>query len=446
MQPFSGFDIVEVEAESYSAYLMEEVILMLRKGSTKLVAVIIAVVVIVAGYAVHTSPRAFAQLSVQINPEILLTLDRNHRVLKAEFKGVEDYPALADLALVNVTADEALASIATALSALNLLQGNREVMIVVVPARGVTAEQIAPLASSAEKSIRTHLQGLPTQVPVAAALLGTELYEAFNRRAIPLASFSRFLRDGLTEAHLAAIVALQTELALDATLFAKEFRSIVKSFMDLHEVSADEKAALDLLKVALQADPSLQSVYHTASALADMTEAGIAPLHTKALLALRQNLDPKVFRQESSSLASALIDMYEVGIKPEIGLATIAAAIKADPSLEELDTITSALVDLIERGIPVEEAVLQLNAAMVADPTLQNLDSLLGLTDDRGRGQGRGDHEDRARDNKKDAADDQEDEDEDEDEQEKERYEDKDEDEQEGQGKKNKPRGKKTGN
>ncbi|MBT9152288.1 MAG: hypothetical protein DDT35_00502 [Firmicutes bacterium] len=415
---------------------------MLRKDRTKLVAVVIAVVVLAAGYAVHTSPRAFAQLSVQINPEIVLTLDRNHRVLKAEFKGVEGHQALADLALVNLTADAALAKIATTLSTLNLLQAGREVMIVVIPARGVTTEQVAPLALSAEKSLKTHMKSLPTQVPVAQAFVGTELYAALSRRAIPLASFSRFLRDGLTEANLAAIVALQTELALDASLFAKEFRSIVKSFMDLREVSADEKGALDLLKVALQADPSLQSVYHTASALADMTEAGIAPLHAKALLALRQNLDPIVFRKEVDSLTSAFIDMYEVGINPTIGLATIAAAIKADPLLEELDTITSALVDLIERGIPVEEAVLQLNAAMVADPTLQNLDDLLGLENDRGRGKGKRDQDDKSRDNKKDAADDQEDEDE----QEKERYEDTDEDEQEGQGKRNAPRGKKTGN
>jgi len=393
---------------------------MLKSLPTKLTALVLAIAVLFAGYTFYFSPRAFAQLTVQVNPEIVLTLDQQQNVLASTVKGLDEHPALGDLALVNLPVGEALDKINAALTALGLLTPEREVLIVVNPLGGTSVEQVQGIATAAAAKLKTHFEKQTTVAPpVTSVLVSTPLTEAAQRLTIPLSSFARFLRKGVTEANLIAIMGLQDGLKLDAETFALEFNKVVKSFADMREAGISEALALTLLTESIQLDGTLKNVYHIVSSVIDMHDVGIAPSDISAALKLHAGLEltPAVFRREADSLTSSLIDMHEAGISSAIALSTLQAAILADPSLKGVDTIVSALIDLVDEGTSAEAALASINTAIITDPSLKNLDGLLGLSPGRGRSD---DRDDRGRDKddkpgKGDADDDEADDDDDDD-------------------------------
>jgi len=369
---------------------------MLKSLPTKLTALVLAIAVVFAGYTFYVSPRAFAQLTVQVNPEIVLTLDQQQNVLAAKIKGLDEHPALGELSLVNLPVGKALDSINTALTTLGLLTPEREVLIVVNPVGSASADQVQGIATAAAAKLETHLEKQTTVAPaVTSVLVSTPLTEAAQQLTIPLSSFARFLRKGVTEANLIAIMGLQDGLKLDPETFSLEFNKVVKSFADMREAGISEALALTLLTESIQLDSTLKNVYHIASSVIDMHDAGLAPSDISAALKLHAGLEltPAVFRREADSLTSSLIDMHEAGISSTIALSTLQAAILADPSLKGVDTIVSALIDLVEEGTPAAAALASINTAITTDPSLKNIETLLGLSPGRGRSDDRDDKE-----------------------------------------------------
>ena len=425
---------------------------MLNSLTAKLTALTLVVALLFAGYTTYSAPRAFAELTVQVNPEIVLTLDQHQNILAARFVGLEAHPSLGDLALVNLPVGAALDKVNAALTVLGLLTPDREVLIVVNPVGGASSEAVQGIAAAAEAKLKTHLEQQTTLPPaVASVLVSTPLTEVAQRLGVPLSSFARFLRKGVTEANLTAIMALQEGLELNAAAFAQEFIKVVKSFADMREAGLPEATALALLSESLQLDGALQNVYHLVSGLIDMHEVGLTPSDMSAALKLHRDLklSPSLLRRESDSLFSSLIDMHEVGIPSAVALSTLQAAMLADPSLEEMDTIVSALIDLVDEGATAEAALASINTAISADPSLKNIDSLLGLHPGRGRSD---DDDDKTNENKgqgrrdkDDKSDDSDEDEEDKDDQDKDDN-DKDKDDDDKSDNKNEPKGRGRGN
>jgi len=435
---------------------------LLKSRAAKLTALTLVAALLFAGYTTYSAPRAFAELTVQVNPEIVLTLDQHQKVLAARFTGLLAHPTLGDLALVNLSVGEALDKVNAALTVLGLLTPDREVLIVVNPVGGANSEKVQGIAAAAEEKLKTHLKQQANLPPaVTSVLVSTPLTEVAQQLSIPLSSFARFLRKGVTEANLTAIMALQDGLKLDAAAFAQEFNKVVKSFADMREAGLPEDTALALLSESLQLDGALKNVYHLVSGLIDMHEAGLSPSDMSAALELHRDLklSPSLLRRESDSLFSSLIDMHEVGVPSAVALSTLQAAMLADPSLKEIDTIVSALIDLVDKGATAEVALASINTAISADPTLKNLDGMLGLSPGRGRsdddddknnenkGQGRRDKDDKSDDNDEDEEDQDDQDDQDKDDNDDERDDkDKDKDDDDKSDNKNLPKGRGRGN
>jgi len=369
---------------------------MLKTLPKKLTALVLAIAVLFAGYTFYFSPRAFAQLTLQVNPEIVLTLSRQQTVLAATIKNLDDQPALTDLVLVGLPVGEALDKINATLTTLGFLTPEREVLIVVNPLGSASADEVQGIATAAAAKLNAHLGQQPTTPPAVTSVLVTApLTEAAQTLTIPLSSFARFLRKGVTEANLIALMGLQDGLNLDTETFSQEFNKVVKSFADMREAGISEALALTLLTESMRLDSTLKNVYHIASSVIDMHEAGLAPNDISAALQLHRGLEltPAVFRRESDSLISSLIDMHEAGIPSATALSTLSAAISADPSLKGVDTIVSALIDLVDEGTPAAAALLSIKAAIADDPSLKDMENLLGLSPGRGRSDDKDDQE-----------------------------------------------------
>ena len=183
-----------------------------------------------------------------------------------------------------------------------------------------------------------------SEVAIQALNLGNELgidpalfKEEFGTIA---ASLIDMTETGITEENALAI--LRSGLAADMTL--EELTTITAARIDLHEAGASQDNIMAIFKlmeaqIAAGVDRALllEEITTITAAKIDMLDAGIPA--DIALNALKTALAADPTLEELTTITAAMIDLIEAGLSKQEALLRIQDAIAADPTLENFDDL-----------------------------------------------------------------------------------------------------------
>ncbi|MBT9162822.1 MAG: hypothetical protein DDT27_01387 [Dehalococcoidia bacterium] len=313
---------------------------------------------------------AVANLAMQVNPALQLSLDREHKVIGVEGLDEDGKALLAQLDVQNKELRQALQEIIDVLMDGGFLTPEVRVVIVLHPIDVRVEEDLPHLSAIAHQAVTGRLVEIGVQIKVVSQVITEDLYENAIEEGLLPADYIDLIEAGVSADSIKSIIGLGKELHIEQELFLEEFDTTASAMIDMVEAGITEEAAVALLKAALKADPSLEEVTTITAGIVDMHEAGLNPEQVLALLALHKELAdlgiaiaPETFLEEFSTIVAAMIDMTDAGITEADAMAMIREALKADPSLEEVTTITAGIVDMHEAELTPEYslAVLRLH-------------------------------------------------------------------------------------
>jgi hypothetical protein len=318
------------------------------------------VLALVSQFALQPVEAAFVTL--EVNPSVEIGVDRRGLVVSAQ--GLDE-AGKALLAAVRWTSlrqrpfDEVLASLTDRLIAENrVAPGGR----VVVTVRAVSGEPaVQDISAQARKTVDRVLANAGVQAATVGTVVSNELYQAAARLKFSPADYYELAALGLKDATVVKVLALAGELGIDTQVFIDEMDTVAGALADLKAAGFTEEQALQAVRAALAADPTLEESSTIVAGVIDLYEDGVPLEQVMAILALQHDLalklEPGVFLEEVTTLMAALADLYEANITGEAALALMRAAIVADPTLEESSTIVAGVIDLYEDGVPLEQVM-----------------------------------------------------------------------------------------
>jgi len=335
-------------------------------GKMKLLVPVLVIALLAASFLFSYRARpAFAHITLEVNPNLTLTVDARNRVLAVELGEGKAQELFGETDFRHMPLEAALRQIAAKMAAAGLLTPERRVLLTAHAATGTTPEQLAPLMKRAQAVIDVHIKETAAAMPVATAIVSAPLSEAARKLGVLPSVYAELISGGITTETLVALFGRLTSEGITAKNFRKEIRDIAESLLDMREEGIGEATALQVLEMAIKADPALREV---------------------------------------TTIAYDFLDLIEAGFTPGTALTAISRAIAADPTLREHSTIVAVLTELMEEGLSDTEALAKLEQAITADPTLRSLDDLVEKSPPgtRGRALGRNKDKDRAAENKDD--------------------------------------------
>jgi tetratricopeptide (TPR) repeat protein len=180
--------------------------------------------------------------------------------------------------------------------------------------------------------------GIEAAWGVAAAIESTLLQEEISTIAAA--------KKDMEEAGIAkeaALAMLEAALTADPTL--EELTTITAAMIDLHQAGATPDDIMGLLRLleeqvaaGMERTLLLEEISTIAAAKVDLLEAEMPAATALAVLRMALQADPTL--EELTTITAAIIDLVvDEGLSAEEALARIQAAIEADPTLENLDDL-----------------------------------------------------------------------------------------------------------
>jgi len=329
-------------------------------GKMKLLVPVLVIALLATSFLWSYRARpAFAHITLEVNPNLTLTVDARNRVLAVELGEGKAQELFADTDFRHMPLEVALRQIAAKIEAAGLLTPERRVLLTAHAATGTTPEQLAPLMKKAQAVIDVHIKETAAAVPVETAIVSAPLSAAAKKLGVLPSVYAELISGGIANETLVALFGQLTGEGITAKNFRKEIHDIAESLLDMREEGISEATALQVLAKAIKADPALREV---------------------------------------TTIAYDFLDLIEAGFAPETALAAISRAIAADPTLREHSTIIAVLTELKEDGLSDTDALAKLAQAITSDPTLRSLDDLVEKAPPgtRGRALGRNKDKDRA--------------------------------------------------
>ena len=337
------------------------------------VLVMLAIIAVVAAHSIFSASetKAFAFITVEVNPNLTLTIDLNEKVVAVDLTNAEARQVFAEHSLIGKNIDDAFKIIAERLDVSGFLSDDEKISFIVQPAKGVEKEAVSGVSERILVILKTELETRKVQPTVEIVILDKAASAVVQApQVLPIQN-----DDDTTIKSLANPSTVNID---DPATWNRIIRDANK---DLLAAGFTEVEAIDVLKKASLVNPIPLETYEIASGFVDMKDVGIPYALSKRIFDLGQGLDVNVFRREISTLISDLIDMHEVGISAETGLKALVVAIGADRSLREVSTIASGIIDLKASGVSEAELIARATQAIKTDPTLRNFDDLLGIRD-----------------------------------------------------------------
>lgn len=250
-----------------------------------------------------TAPQAVANLMMQVNPALTMTLSARNTILGAEGLDEQGKSLLVNLDLTGKTVQEALRIIVGALHESGLLENERRISIALHPVGDRLGEaELSALTDTVSKQLDSYLTEQNLPVKVTNIVLSENLAAAVSSAGLLPGDYTELVAV-LGSAAAVQLLNLQQELGLDQTLFREKFDTISDSLIELTQAGMTAEAALVVLKTTLALDPKLERL---------------------------------------TAITEAVIDLMQEGLSKEEALAAIQAAIKSDPTLRELDDLPEA--------------------------------------------------------------------------------------------------------
>jgi hypothetical protein len=351
----------------------------LRRRRWGIIVTAAALVLVLAFAAYHLflpDPRAMAYLTMQVNPALQLSLDREHKVIGV--KGVDEggKALVAQLGIIkNMELPQALREITDVLMDGGFLRPEVRIVVVLHPIDEREEENLPGLSAIAHQAVTARLVEIGVQIKVISQVISEDLYDtAFDEGLLP-ADFVDLIEAGVSENTIKSIIGLGKELGIEQELFLEEFDTIASAVEDMDEAGITANATTELIREAMRVDPSLEEVATITAAMIDLHEAGATQENIMAVFRLVEgqiaaNITTRaLLLEEFTTITAAKIDMIEAGITTAANASAILeGAMRVDPSLEEVATITAAMIDLHEAGATQENimAVFRLVEGQIA--------------------------------------------------------------------------------
>jgi hypothetical protein len=349
-----------------------------------IIGLFVMLILAVGMYMIFFAPKDVANLTLQVNPAINLTLDKRNTVIKVEGLDANGELLLEELVVTGKEVSEALRVITEALQRAGFLGEGRRILIALSPIEDrIEQAELAALTGVINQALREYVVEVGLAVEITTVVFTAELADAVRVAGLFPADYVDFVIEAGSPLALQT-VALQKELGVDPTLFKEEFGTITSAMIDMMDAGITPDNSLAILRGSLVADPTLEELTTITAAMIDLHEVGATQESIMAVFTLMEEqlvagVERTLLLEEFTTITAAKADMLEAGIPAETALPALRAALGADPTLEELTTITTAMIDLVEEGLAKEEALARIQAAIEADPTLQNFDKLIEL-------------------------------------------------------------------
>ncbi|HSW35869.1 MAG TPA: hypothetical protein VLH18_04615 [Candidatus Limnocylindrales bacterium] len=353
---------------------------MLLKKAKIVIPVVVLSLLLLGCQAAVPTPPAFAYITLEVNPILMLTIDADKNVIGVELRGEQARRVFDGIELSNMTLEQAFGVIAGRLNDAGFLNPENRIFLMVQSAKDANAEKMPELTVQAEQAMAQHIEQLAAKLPVETVAVGASFSGSARQSEVKPSDLAYLAKHGVSAEAVAALRSFTEGLGVGAEAFAKEFHRISEAFLDMVAAGLSVADAMTVLERAALVDPSPKGIYEITSGFIDMQDAGIAFADALKVFDLRQDIAPGIFRREISTIISDMIDMHDVGITAPTAMAVLIMAITADQTLREVSTVASALIDLMEEepAITEAEALAIIAEAIAADPTLRNFDNLIG--------------------------------------------------------------------
>lgn len=222
-----------------------------------------------------STPQAIANITIQVNPVISMTVSEKNNVVEAIGLDEQGKVLLSGLNLEGREIQEALRAITASLGESGFLRTDRRILVALTPVKdNLIDADIAFL----EKIVRNTLSGYLIEqnllLDVKVAALSKELYDLIlNIGLMPI--YYVDLVDAVGSEMAARVLNLQKELGIDPELFKAEMDSITSLVNDMTEAQISKENIIIALKSAMTADPTLKALSIIIDALMELIEKGL---------------------------------------------------------------------------------------------------------------------------------------------------------------------------
>jgi len=274
-----------------------------------------SIVVLLFSYGFYsaflTAPQVVANITLQVNPAINLSISERNTVIDAIGLDEQGQQLLSGLNLKGQQVQDVLRIITSALHDVGILSLERRILVAVSPVSDMISEpDITILIGTVRNTISKYLMEQGLLLDVKVALLSEELTDVIlSSDLMPL--YYVDLVNAVGSEMALQVLALEKESGIDSILFKQELDTISALFIDMTDAGISAENALIALKTALNADTQLTMF---------------------------------------STIIDALINLVEEGLSFEEALMTIQQAIHTDPTLQNFDE----LIELSEDDNPYD--------------------------------------------------------------------------------------------
>ncbi|MFW0858572.1 MAG: hypothetical protein AAGB97_00030 [Dehalococcoidia bacterium] len=278
----------------------EEIDIKLRRQKWGIIVTAAVLILAFAAYQLLLpGPQAMAYLTMQVNPALRLSLDREHKVIGVEGLDEDGKALLAHLDIQNKELQQALQEITDVLMDRGFLRPEVRVVIVLHPIDARVAEDLPGLSAIAHQVVTDRLVEIGVQIKVVSQVITKDLYETAIEKGLLPAAYTDLIEAGLSEDSITSIIGLGNELDIEQELFLEEFDTIASAMIDMAETGITGDAAMAMIREAMKADPSLEEVAIIIAAEIDLVdEQQVPPPDEQQVPPAEQQEPPPAEQQE----------------------------------------------------------------------------------------------------------------------------------------------------
>jgi len=203
--------------------------------------VILTMIAVIGAHSIFSASesKAFAYITVEVNPNLTLTVDSSEKVVAVDLTNAEAKQVFAKHSLIGKNIDDALKIIAERLDDSGFLNDDDKILFIVQPAEGVKKEAVSGVSERVLVTLKTELEkdvGIPYALSKSIFDLGQ---------------------------------------GLDENVFRREISTLISDLIDMHEVGISAETGIKALVAAIAADRSLREVSTIVSGIIDLKESGV---------------------------------------------------------------------------------------------------------------------------------------------------------------------------
>jgi len=312
----------------------------------KLLIPILALLLLTTAYQLYASvPAAFAHVTLEVNPALVMTIDSENKIIAVEFKDDAAKELFSGVVFNGMDLNQALEAIAGQLKEAGFLSDEEKVLLTVHPAEGVVINNLTVISEQLHEAFDSYLEQLQVKTPVETVVLDHAVYNAARKAGLWPSDYIVLVANVAPGVTIAELEKIMESAGLASEDIRGHHHKVFEAYMDMREAGLTEAEALEIISKTSGLTSNSTQVYKIASGFADMQEAGISFADALKIFEFSQTVDHKNFTKIITNLISDMIDLHEAGLTVEAVLAELNTIAASDRSIKEVRTILNNLED-----------------------------------------------------------------------------------------------------